>query len=420
MKGKDLMINTIGSLGKKASIALLLVLGNNIYASEEIWAVVKVPVTDLSVEKLTHFKDSSSTYYNKFPYSPEIGRLSCARSHQLKCNELVKVHTCLENEIECEVQHFFGLDRTQQRCKKFWGLKKDFVFLQDLPCQLVLTSIPPSYTIDESPSLSNKNILTLTHPWFNQTTEETYSVGTRFVRSSSNDTKEQYAIVTLAASAETFILCYVPLSSALVEYPQDPSQAADLFVKLLQEWVHTQDGIIPYVWGGCSHTGKKVAPSFALTSERRKEESISFWTRESHEPGPLSGFDCSGLVLCAAQICGIPYFYKNTTTASQCMKALEPEELLNKGDILWCPGHLMVITDVENNLLIEAIGYGIGYGKLHEISVEKAFKEVKNFSELVATYRKGLPLERLNNKGCPTNKPTPFKILTMKSVWKNL
>ncbi|MBA2306888.1 hypothetical protein H0W26_02005, partial [Candidatus Dependentiae bacterium] len=119
-------------------------------------------------------------------------------------------------------------------------------------------------------------------------------------------------------------------------------------------------------------------------------------------------------------ICGIPYFYKNTTTASQSMKTLEAEELLNKGDILWCPGHLMVITDVENNLLIEAIGYGIGYGKLHEISVDKAFKEVKNFSELVSTYRKGLPLERLNSKGCPTNKPAPFKILTMKSVWKDL
>ena len=80
----------------------------------------------------------------------------------------------------------------------------------------------------------------------------------------------------------------------------------------------------------------------------------------------------------------------------------------------------MVVSDIEKNLLIEAVGYGIGFGKVDEISVDKAFKGIRDFSELVQASKKGVQLERLNSEGCSFSKVEVLKIFPLKGLWNNL
>ena len=61
-----------------------------IWSSETQWALVKVPITDLSSQRLTYNEDVPYAYYNQFPYSSDKGTLSCLRAHQLKFNEARK------------------------------------------------------------------------------------------------------------------------------------------------------------------------------------------------------------------------------------------------------------------------------------------------------------------------------------------
>ena len=392
-------------------------LGRAVTASET-WALVKVPITDLTSKDLTYFEDLPYAYYHKFPYSPEGGTNQCLRLHQLKFNELVKIHDVSENGVRCEVESFF-CRQNETDSKTFWALKEDFLFLNDLsPDTELVSHIPPPYKIGQSPSLSNHNVLTLTQPWLDQETDTTYSAGTRFVRNASQDTANSYAISMIDVQLGTSVVKHIDRSLALVTYPQDPSKAAELFVQLLKKWATTQEGILPYVWGGCSHTGNRASDDFSLVSYK---DISTFWQREPVPMGTFSGFDCSGLVLCAAQICGIPYFFKNTTTMLACMKPLKEGKTLKEGDLIWSPRHVMVVSDREKNMLIEAVGYSAGYGKVHEISVDKAFKGIHNLSELTTAYEQQTPLERLNSKGVvSTTTPFTIKILSLKSLWKTI
>jgi len=61
-----------------------------------------------------------------------------------------------------------------------------------------------------------------------------------------------------------------------------------------------------------------------------------------------SGFDASGLILRAAQIAGLPYFYKNSTTALANLHAVLPARLPKEGDILGAVGKglIVVVSDI--------------------------------------------------------------------------
>ena len=396
----------------------LLLIGNAIHA-DGTWALVKVPSTDLSLGRLSRCQSSPYTYYNEFPYAPDKGPASCLRFHQLKFNELVKVRTRLENEVECEVQHFFYRGHDKKEYKTAWVLKRDLVFLNDLPSKTILAHIPPPYRMNDHVSRYNKNILTLTAPWVERATGNTFSAGTRFVRCPSKDRKNSYAIFVIAGDLLRSTVRYVPRSLALVAYPHNASQAATLFVQLLKGWAHERDGIIPYVFGGCSYNGRIIPRGFSLVSHVRSGEEVSYWQRKNVQLQSLSGFDCSSMILCAAQICGIPYFYKNTFTLCYAMETLKKQESLQAGDIIWYWGHVMVVSDVKKNLLIEAVGYDVGYGRVHEISLDKVFKQISTYPELIAAYHKGAPLERLHSSGRPLKAVYDLKIFTLKSLWKN-
>lgn len=175
---------------------------------------------------------------------------------------------------------------------------------------------------------------------------------------------------------------------------------------------------IPYVWGGCSYTTLCTDPYFQLKTVRSKHRPHAKPRRYFEYPTchtqPYNGFDCAGLILRAAQASGIPYFYKNTATILQNLEPLQPEDQIANGDLIWLPAHIMVISDVEQNLCIEARHYAQGYGKVHETSIHKIFKDINNYQDLRAAHFSQNLIDRLNRHQKSAQK-VKIKILKLKT-----
>jgi cell wall-associated NlpC family hydrolase len=137
----------------------------------------------------------------------------------------------------------------------------------------------------------------------------------------------------------------------------NPRDAQLLYVDSIRQWVETAEKPIPYVWGGSSFTN---APKGS---------------------GPHAGCDCSSLIMRAAQLFSIPYFYKQSSLVQR-LDDVPVGDMPEPGDILWMPGHVMVVGDVKNNTVIEASGYNSGYGNVHELPLEQRFHGIRTYEDL--------------------------------------
>ncbi len=125
----------------------------------------------------------------------------------------------------------------------------------------------------------------------------------------------------------------------------------------------------------------------------------------------------SGLVDRAAQIFSIPYYYKNSETLSRCMRPLHIDEKLEDGDLLWFGGHVMVVTDIKNNRMLEARGYASGFGMVHEAPLCKLFINCTTYEQLVERYHKHAPLHLTDSNGSLRFVAKTFALFKLKSVW---
>ncbi len=74
---------------------------------------------------------------------------------------------------------------------------------------------------------------------------------------------------------------------------------------------------------------------------------VSVYERTECTQHPMSGFDCAGIISRAAQMCGIPYYFKNTYTLAHYLKSLSIDTHLQEGDLIWIPGHVMIVSDLK-------------------------------------------------------------------------
>lgn len=367
-------------------------------------AVVIAPIVEASGSALSEFsKCHVARYYEEFPCAPDKGWHSCLRMHQLKCNEVVTIKPgrCTKEELECEVSNLFALDGGQKKRSNFWLLRKQVIPLKHLAGKINLSLIPEPIDMCRSPIEYNCNVLTLTDPWFDKKIAKKYSAGTRFVRCKERDTKNSYAVYSIDYERCCVKTSLVPKELALVEYAQTEEDCRVQMLKILKRWAHPQDGFIPYVYGGSTYVARCKNDSFAKLLGKRCGYKATYWQRHDHTIYPMAGFDCSGMLLTAAQIVGLPYFLKNTRTINSCLKSFTKNDTLQEGDLIWYFGHIMIVSDINNNLLIEAAGYEAGYGKVHEISVNKVFAGIEDYKGLLQAYRSKRFLKRLNSKGRP-------------------
>jgi hypothetical protein len=297
----------------------------------------------------------------------------CERLHQLKFNEIVKIKDLKNNHALVECPSFFFTSMHGDSENSVWILKDHLFALNELN-KKTLSCLPQAPHIAEfsmPKNISTRKVVSLTKPY------SKFSVGTRFVVIAEDE--QNYTIEYLISRQNS--------KKVVIRkdcFTLNGDTAREKFVCQLKYLAH-RNPKIEYVWGGNS--------------------CLEYIKNSHNKNNPLNGYDCSGLILSTAQLSGINYFYKNSLTASSYLEQVLDFKKIQAGDIIWMPGHVIIISDAKKNLCIEANGY---YQAVHELKLNKIFLNIDNFEKLL----KQKSLLRIMPDGS-LNKISKFKILKL-------
>ena len=371
--------------------------------------IVKVPVLDL-VKKPFGLKFSQDEIEEKYA-NLSFGDECCQREYQLLFNEKVSIEQELGKEVKVKVPSILFFDpEAEKYSNEYWALKENFISLESLELDGVDLSKFPNQVYWNRTDLSfcSKDSLSLTMPF--EHSGLIYSAGTRFHISKSF--VDGYKVYFFNFYAKQFEEVFVPKEMGM---PFDAGKTLDErisdFVNLIRRWTKLNEGFIPYVYAGSSFTTIYKVDEYKKT----EDGSCAFYWRQEFSEYPYTGFDCSCIISRVAQMCGMAYFYKDSLTLSKNLKPLEKDEPIEPGDIIWFPGHVMIVSDVKNNLLLESRGYAAGFGKTHEISLSKAFAEIENYDQLIDAHLNKHSLKLLARDGSLRSVLEEFKIFKFKS-----
>lgn len=308
--------------------------------------------------------------------------------------------------------------------------KKNLLYYSEFKSDTDLERIPKAVDCTNATSVNPAPLIaTIKKPWTDSVSKQTFSVGTRFIKDTSQKEDSTTIPVFLYDTYhKNFYTANIPKNIIMPEPPADENSRITMFVNLMREWIN-ESGFIPYVLGGCSYTTRYNTDTIIKTQQSLGGGSVAtLYTRKPTEY-PAAGFDCSGLILRAAQMCSIPYFLKNSMTAAYNLAELKKDQKLEIGDLIYIPGHIIVVADLTKNTIIEARSYDHGYGKVHEIELNKVFKNINTFADLekvfftynYQTAAKPISLERFKSEKADGNVEiidlSRYKLLNMKDVF---
>lgn len=342
---------------------LSLCLPHMVLHTQPIEAVCIVPIADLVGEPLSQIwpHKSVARLYHQMPAQAgsENYRIS-----QLLFNERVQIleERCGQALISVDHQRYCT-NKNQNTQTRYWVLKSQLANIRDN------NKIPPAPGTHTS-----AQTIILTLPFYDARRERIYSFGTRFILAQSPHDD----VYDVWIGPRTRIA--IPQTHAIIEDPIiSDAQQRQLFIKLLRSLSST-NVCVAYVWGGTS---------WALI--------------KSHEHGPFSGFDCSGLAMRGAQAAGMYFPWRNSCAIAQHLAPLATNEPVKVGDILWTPGHIMVLSSINPCSLIEARTKSHGYGCVHEIPLAQEFKDIHTVSKLEQACHSGQFVPRLDANGKTIN-----------------
>ncbi len=386
-------------------------------------ALVVVPVADLLGTPL--IKNNDALSYDNIPLAAGkfMRNQLCPRLHQVIFNEIVDIIGEQSSQVRINIPNIYYLSYSDRSTHTtYWTLRHNLIPLDTLKKKgLDLNNIPePIAFSNNGLAMYNENTITLVLPWLERQSNRTFSAGTRFALTHKQNYKDFYSVYVFDPISTTFTTQNIPKELATkCNTSTSTHERRVQFVNLLRRWAHQEQGAIPYVWGGCSFITTCMPTSFEKRERPNKESATYYYTRKDVPTNPHVGFDCSGIIARAAQACGIPYFFKNTTTLAQKLRPLTCADAIAEGDLFWHPGHVMIIANLKKNTLIESRGYSGGYGIVHEIQISKLFLNIRTYDELVKAYFAKKPLTLLNNKGNRCSILTDYKILKLASIWNN-
>lgn len=398
-------------------------------------AFVSVPVADLVGEPIKSFGLASTNRksYEKIATSYVETRKSgidssygAPRMHQLLFNEVVdiisegKAKPGDEEEVCISIESaFFITKQTQKPQHIFYTQKKNLISFDTLQKRnLSPENIPRSPSFKHPDQKTDHPMIGLIKPFFDPVTQQTFSAGTRFIFDPAASNDEKYCIQIFDRNSTSYKRSCIPKSYAQEIIHKSKHDAITCFVKLLKQWANCPNGVIFYLWGGYSYT--QCCPDLGfqeVTKHLMNGNKIIIHERKNCTKKPLTGFDCVGLILRAAQLCGIPFFFKNTYTLAHYLKSLGIDDHLHEGDLIWIGGHVMIVSDIEHNKLIEARGYDHDFGIVQEIALEKVFKDMKTYKDLTHAFYMHYPLTRLNKSEKSVETISHFKLLKLDSAW---
>lgn len=410
---------------KKIFIIALVSFSPHCYSRK---AFVIVPVADLVGEPITTFglAKTNKESYEKIALcdTPGTSSTGTPRIHQLLFNETVDIiHeeapiTGDDQEVCITFEGaFFITKKTNRPQNIFWTRKKNLLSFDKLQRKkLSMNAIPATPSFKNAKNHDSLPTVALTKPFFDPATKQTYSAGTRFIYMPEQSTDTHYAITIFDRNITQFKTSMLPTSYAHIMKNQAPAQSISCFVTLLRSWIQPSR-IIPYVWGGCSYTTRVPHEEYRTSTKTGNQKKISVYERSHCKSTPHTGFDCAGIILRAAQLCGIPYFFKNTYTLAHYLQPIQATDALHEGDLIWIPGHVMIISDLHHNKLIEARGYSHEFGYAQEIELRKVFQNIATYQQLKHACLHQKPLIRLNKSGEPVETIKQCKLLKLSSAW---
>ncbi|HLW73284.1 MAG TPA: hypothetical protein VKR54_04525 [Candidatus Babeliales bacterium] len=391
-------------------------------------AVINVPIADLIGQPITIIRpnESAEHAYNSLAVcgGQTNSPYSCPRLHQALYNDIVEIVKESNDELCIQISHAYYLVPSSSTPQtQYWTLKKNITLLDELTAYNIPNNHLPdpiNFSDTDNCALHHADIVTLTEPHHDSILRITFSAGTRFVRMPAPHKKKNSTISVFAIDYRTTKEHQIKLPANKCMVNTQTKTANDRttdYVNLLKKWAHTKQGSIPYTWGGTSFA-RTTQGNFKEVTRKTNNSDYSFYEYEHDTQFPKSGFDCSGVIARATQICGIPYFCKNTSTIAHCLTPLKTEEILSPGDLILVKGHVMVVSDVAKNLLIEARSYAHGYGKLHEIPISQVFENIETYKDLIDAYCNKTIIKRKDKQGKIRDTFTNLQLFPMASVWR--
>jgi hypothetical protein len=406
---------------RKIYWALLVINCYVLYSQYHDKAVIIVPVADLFFDQLSMYdpkkKSTTEQLYCNTPIASNNSKFGCFRATQALFNDVVTIVQKKGEEIRIDLGRIFfdAPDRTP--LKYFWTHASNLMTLHDLLSKQVDVSlIPQPISMLLPQTLTNRGCVTLIMPWFDTVTKKKYSVGTRFVRHhNSTIVPNHIKVYVFDPQLLKIKESQIPREYCFINSHMNNRQKQNAYVSFLKRWAHNKNGVVPYVWGGASITDF-VEDNFCIKESHFADQPISYYERPALK-SPYGGIDCSGLIARAAQICAIPYYFKNTLTLAQHLRPLTAEDSIEEGDLLWYPGHVMIVSDIGRNEIIESAGYPSGYGKLHGIKLGQKFQNISTYNELFGNYLQKKEITILNKDGTVAKRVRDFVIYKFSSVW---
>lgn len=388
-------------------------------------AVICVSIADLTGQPL-YSLDPYKTVEQIYSSIPVCGvnnsLYSCARLHQLLYNEIVEVIRFTDNEACIKVMNsYYSTDTQKAPQSNYWTLKKNIILLSDIQNHIDQSHIPTPINFQDKThdGIHAKNTITLNEPHHDEKLQCTFSAGTRFISAAINHKQRICDTYAIDYKNMKELHIKIPRHKCIIFNENTPQEERiNNFITILKKWAHNKKGFIPYVWGGTSYTYTLKSP-FKESTHVTPNGNALYYEYEKDIHYPKSGLDCSGLILRAAQLCGIPYFYKNSTVLAQSMEPLQSQDILSNGDIIFIKGHVMVVSDIQKNLLIEARGYSHGYGKVHEIPLSTVFEGINTYKDLTDAFFQKKIIRRKDNKEIIRDSFGHFQLFPLKNVWKN-
>ncbi len=365
-------------------------------------AVVIVPIADLVGGTILGEPILKTT--NAYDNMPVYAANRCQRIHQLLYNEVVEIINTRGDEVCIRISNvFYVIQASHEPQTTYWTHKKNIITLDRIQKYTINPAhipTPIDFRDPDHHALYNKNIVTLREPFYNRATKQTFSAGTRFVRApQSTRTRKQYikAYSIDYNKMKQYVIRIPRKSCILYDSQKKPHERLDDFVGVLRAWAHKAPDCIAYVWGGCSFTD--TVPTAFNRVAFSVEKNSYYYERKNNTSLPKAGFDCTGMIARAAQLCGIPYFCKNTTTIPQFIPRLGKNDRIEVGDLIVVRGHVMVVANKQKNTLIEARAYPHGYGKVQEIALKKVFQGIHSYKDLYKAYQEKKALKRMDKGG---------------------
>ncbi len=371
----------------KAPLWVPLIVSSSVSPQE---GIITVPVADLvgqSLRTLMPEQDVKKAYADVSMCFTYTGSTTCPRLHQALFNERVTILKAEGEELYIELPDtYYGFENGSKKNNRYWTLAQ-YVTPRAFFKQRGLSEQCIPSLEGESSTL---HTIILTMPWYAKSTGYTYSVGTRFTVARTG--LQSYSVYIFDPQRATIHIDYVPKSISIHQKHMLGSDAhiRTQFIKIIKRWIQNSSAAIPYVWGGASYTG--ISTQNAI------------------------GFDCAKLIFRGARISGIPLYISNSSGLAASLACLNNYESIRLGDIIWIPGHVIIISNITHNLAIEARGYDHGYGKLHEIPIAHLFKNIHTYYDLIHAYRNHIPLERLDAQKNVVQVIKEFKLLSLTSA----